>query len=106
MSDKFQKIIAFENELLNEQEAMPGVLEQIISDYRTKAHHQIARMMRENDENHEHNLSNAKMKAREKELEINEDRDAVLESVTEKYKQKKEEAVTIILKEVMKHGNR
>lgn len=106
MSDKLLKIVEFEQELRKEEESMPATLESVVGDYRTKAHHRIAKMMRDNEEQHEENLKQARHRAEEKGNEIYKSRDKTLESVKKDYRNNKTSAIDIIMEEVMKHGNR
>lgn len=106
MNDKFLKILELEQDILQEESNLPLRKEQIIGEYRTKAHQEIADMNRKNEHLHEENIQSALDRAENEREVIFAKRDETMALVSKQYEQNREAVIERILSEVMNHGNR
>lgn len=106
MNDKFIKILELEQDILQEESNLPLRKEQIIGEYRAKAHQEIGEMNRKNEHLHEENIQSALDRAENEREVIFAKRDETMALVSKQYEQNREAVIERILSEVMNHGNR
>lgn len=106
MNDKFIKILELEQDILQEESNLPLRKEQIIGEYRAKAHQEIGEMNRKNEHLHEENIQSALDRAENEREVIFAKRDETMALVSKQYEQNRETVIERILSEVMNHGNR
>lgn len=106
MRDKLDKITALEQKIIDERDSLSMQEDSIMGDYRAKAQQKIAKLYRESEAAHEHEVQLIMEKTNQEKETIEKQRDEDLEYVAKLYSENANKVLKHLVEEVLEHGNR